>query len=304
MSDLLPLCELSPPPVFILSLHISASSFFYSPTETQIGACHSALYTHCNLLIMLVQNSLKTHPWKWTMMDRIAVLGVYSLCKYRHNCHKIHSIVPSVTTGANSGRSFPHTAGHSTVTLPRTSRTPYNLKDCYHFIIILIGKQNRKIKKQSIIQIISELGIIICNYFTSYITVSLCPAGVITNPHSLQYLRYFCNCAHELCGFESVCLCVCGGMITSPGCSMSLFASVSEADVLVGQNWRALLPCIRITRWPLFSRAQCTRYILENELSRHCEDLQQARLSNVQQREREKKESLSISGQEKLQGRA
>lgn len=54
-----------------------------------------------------------------------------------------------------------------------------------------------------------------------------------------------------------VCVFVCWGMMTSLGCSMSLSACASEADVLMGQNWRALLPCVRITRWPLFLGTAC-----------------------------------------------
>lgn len=78
-SDLLPLHERSLPPVFILSLHISASSSFYSPTETDTGACHSApsppTATSDSLwsCYWILWNWLKTHPQKWTMMERIAV---------------------------------------------------------------------------------------------------------------------------------------------------------------------------------------------------------------------------------------
>lgn len=68
------------------------------------------------------------------------------------------------------------------------------------------------------------------------------PACVITT-----YVGYVCL---PLC--TCVCACVNEGMMISCGCSMSLSTFRAEADVLVGQNWRLLLPCVRITRWPLF----------------------------------------------------
>lgn len=43
----------------------------------------------------------------------------------------------------------------------------------------------------------------------------------------------------------------------SPSCFMSFSASRAEVDVLVGQNWRVVLPCVSITRWPLFPCTAC-----------------------------------------------
>lgn len=67
------------------------------------------------------------------------------------------------------------------------------------------------------------------------------PAGVIT-AHSMYIMSLH----------PSVCARVCEGMMISPGCSMSFSAFRAEADVVVGQNWWVPLPCVRITRWPLF----------------------------------------------------
>lgn len=71
-----------------------------------------------------------------------------------------------------------------------------------------------------------------------------------------SHLTVWTSC---LCTPLSVCvLCACwGGTTISPGCSMSFSASRAEVDVLVGQNWRVLLPCVSITRWPLFPCTAC-----------------------------------------------
>lgn len=78
---------------------------------------------------------------------------------------------------------------------------------------------------------------------------------------------------------------MCECMMTSFGCSVSLSACVSKADVLMGQNWRALLPCVRITRWPLFPGHSVPDTSLKNELSKGCDELQTG-LSNEHERKR------------------
>lgn len=64
---------------------------------------------------------------------------------------------------------------------------------------------------------------------------------------------------------------------------MSLSAlCLAEADVLMGQDWRVLLPRVSITRWPLFLGIACQIHPWKNELSKHSGDLQ-APLSIVQE---------------------
>lgn len=55
-----------------------------------------------------------------------------------------------------------------------------------------------------------------------------------------------------------------------------------QADVLVGQNWRALLPCVSITRWPPFPGTACQIHPWKMNFQKHRDDLQ-AWLSNVQE---------------------
>lgn len=69
-------------------------------------------------------------------------------------------------------------------------------------------------------------------------------------------------------------LSVCVFKLTIPACFMSLFACLAEADVLVAQNWRAPLPRVRITRWPLFLGSACQIHPWKMNFSKHCGDLQ------------------------------
>lgn len=93
------------------------------------------------------------------------------------------------------------------------------------------------------------------------------PAGVITvhiacSVYSISATGHINT--HPVCAY----VCMCEGMMTSRGCTMSFSACLAEADVLVGQNWRALLPCVRITRWPLFPATSCQIHPWKNELSK------------------------------------
>lgn len=58
------------------------------------------------------------------------------------------------------------------------------------------------------------------------------------------------------------------GMMISPSWSLSLSTSRAEVDVLVGQNWRVLLPCVSITRWPLFPCTACQIHPQKKGLSK------------------------------------
>ncbi len=102
----------------------------------------------------------------------------------------------------------------------------------------------------------------------------------------LHYVQYLCKWAHT---HLPMCVCVCESMMTSPGCSVSFSACLAEADVLVGQNWRPVLPCVRITRWALFPRPACQIHPWKMNFQSAVNDLQ-ARLSNAWER----KESLFI----------
>lgn len=93
----------------------------------------------------------------------------------------------------------------------------------------------------------------------------------------------------------AVCVSVCVSVCVR--CCMSFSVSAIEADVLVGQNYRVLLPCVRITRWPLFpGTAGHSHPPKVHFQSAVC--CSPAWLSGDQ----EKKEHLSVSEQERLQG--
>lgn len=113
-------------------------------------------------------------------------------------------------------------------------------------------------------------------------------------------LHIFGCTAQHFTGMDStplnttVCVCVClrECMMVSPSCSMSFSAFPAGEDVLVDQS------CVRIARWPLFAGAAGHSHTQTVDFQSPTRNPQT--LSNVHQ----KKEHLSLSGQEGLQGSA
>ena len=97
---------------------------------------------------------------------------------------------------------------------------------------------NRKIINRSIIKIINSCSLIIVFVVSVFYAVCAEQSGSCLCHHNSYHLQCVCVC---------VCVCLCAW---ARPC-------VSEVNVLVGQAWTRLLPCVWSTRWPLFLGTAC-----------------------------------------------